>query len=210
MLHKAPFIVAPKTFALIQELQSVSELKNFVLVVGTSLALQLGHWNSIDIDLFSQEDFTVDYIFDALKDKFIFSSTLTRNNTILAVVNNIKTDFIKHDYPYLEDPITEDGITFLGKADIAAMKCHAIVQSGKRLKDFIDIYFLLEHYTMNQMVDFYQEKYAYSNPMIALKAISFFDEIDPNVDPPKLIKPLPLNHIKKRILKAIEKPHLKF
>ena len=63
MLHKAPYIIAPKTFALIQELQSIPELKNFVLVGGTSLALQLGHRNSIDIDLFCKEDFTVDYVF---------------------------------------------------------------------------------------------------------------------------------------------------
>ena len=210
MFHKDPFIIAPKTFALIKELQSIPELKNFVLVGGTSLALQLGHRNSIDIDLFCQEDFDTDYIMSILNTKYEVQEVFRRTNTIISLIHNIKTDFIKHDYPYLEEPITKEGITFLGKADIAAMKCHAIVQSGKRLKDFIDIYFLLEHYSMNQIIDFYQDKYAYSNPMIVLKAISFFDEIDPNIDPPKLIKPLPLNHIKKRILKAIEKPHLVF
>lgn len=52
MLHKDPFIIAPETFKLTQKLQSLPELKDFVLVGGTSLALQLGHRNSIDIDLF--------------------------------------------------------------------------------------------------------------------------------------------------------------
>ncbi len=32
MLHKSPFIIAPKTFALIQELQSIPELKYFVFL----------------------------------------------------------------------------------------------------------------------------------------------------------------------------------
>ena len=50
MLHKNPSIIAPATFQLIQQLQGVPELKDFFLVGGTALALQLGHRNSIDID----------------------------------------------------------------------------------------------------------------------------------------------------------------
>ncbi len=57
MLHKNPLIIAPHTFQLIQQLQSLPELADFYLVGGTSLALQLGHRNSIDIDLFTQIDF---------------------------------------------------------------------------------------------------------------------------------------------------------
>ncbi len=54
MLHKSPFIISPHTFQLIQQLQSLPELAGFYLVGGTELALQLGHRNFIDIDLFSQ------------------------------------------------------------------------------------------------------------------------------------------------------------
>jgi hypothetical protein len=77
------------------------------------------------------------------------------------------------------------------------MNLHAIIQSGKRLKDFIDIYFLLRHFSMKQMIEFFSEKYKYSNPMIAMKAVTFFDEIDENMDTPKLIKLLPIAEIKK-------------
>ena len=210
MLFKDPFIIAPHTFQLIQKLQSIPEFSSFVLVGGTSLALQLGHRNSIDIDLFSKEGFTVDLVVEALQDKHTFESTLLRENTILAVIDNVKTDFIRHNYPYVLPPITEEGITYLSKEDISAMKLHAIVQSGKRLKDFIDIYFLLEHFCINEMMEFFVKKYSYSNPMIALKALGYFDDIDENIDPPKLLKPLPLDKIKKRILKAIEKPFVSF
>ncbi|WP_301921947.1 hypothetical protein [Ferruginibacter sp.] len=54
MLHKNPLIISPHTFQLIQQLQSLPELAGFYLVGGTALALQLGHRNFIDIDLFSQ------------------------------------------------------------------------------------------------------------------------------------------------------------
>ncbi len=206
MLHKTSSIISPKTFSLIQELQCIPELKEFYLVGGTALALQLGHRNSIDIDLFTQKDFTPEEMETLLKVKYSFQATLAKANTLLAVVNGIKTDFIKHDYPFIKPPVTEEGITFLSKEDIAAMKFHAIIQSGKRLKDFIDIYYLLEHFSMKQMVEFFSTKYTYSNPMIALKAVNFFDEIDESIDPPKLLKPLQVAQIKKRIREATQKP----
>jgi hypothetical protein len=125
-------------------------------------------------------------------------------------VDNIKTDFITHNYPLLFPPITEEGITFLSKEDISAMKIHAIIQSGKRLKDYIDIYFLLEHFSMQQMLDFFVSKYNYSNAMIAMKAINYFDDIDENIDPPKLLKLLKLQQIKERIQEATLKPNKVF
>jgi Nucleotidyl transferase AbiEii toxin, Type IV TA system len=206
MLHKEPFIVAPQTLKLIQELQCIPELKDFYLVGGTALALQLGHRNSIDIDLFTKNDFAAEEIELLVTPKYSYSATLSRKNTLLTTINGIKTDFIKHDYPFIHQPIEEDGISYFSKEDIAAMKLHAIIQSGKRLKDFIDIYFLLQHFSMQQMIGFFTQKYSYSNPMIAMKAVTFFDDIDQNMDPPKLVKPLKLEQIKKRILEAALKP----
>ena len=210
MLHKAPSIISRPTFTLIQELQQLPGLSGFYLVGGTALALQLGHRNSIDIDLFTQNDFTAEEIEGHLKSKYSFSATLARKNTVLAVVNNIKTDFIKHNYPFIRPPVTEEGITFLSKEDIAAIKFHAIIQSGKRLKGFIDIYHLLQHFSMKQMIDFFSLKYTYSNPMIAMKAVNFFDEIDENLDPPKLAKPITVKQIKSRIQEATLKPDKTF
>jgi hypothetical protein len=206
MLHKSSFIISPQTFKLIQELQRLPDLKEFYLVRGTSLALQLGHRNSIDIDLFTQNDFEEDYISNLLNSKYEVKEIYRRKNTIIALVSNIKTDFIKHSYPLILPPITEEGITFLSKEDIAAMKFHAIIQSGKRLKDFIDVYYLLQHFSMQQMIGFFTKKYSYSNPMIAMKAINFFDEIDENIDPPKLLNPISVTQIKKRIREATQKP----
>lgn len=207
MLHKDPFIIAPKTFNLIQQLQAVPELKEFYLVRGTALALQLGHRNSIDIDLFTKNEFEAADIINFLSYGYSITANVARKGTLLAVVNNIKTDFIRHNYPLLKSPVTEEGITFLSMEDIAGMKFHAIIQSGKRLKDFIDVYFLLGHFSMKQMVEFFSEKYTYSNPMIAMKAVNFFDDIDENIDPPKMLKPLPLKKIIARIQEATQKPN---
>ena len=207
MLHKDPFIISPDTFQLIQELQALPELEGFHLVGGTALALQLGHRNSIDIDLFVQNDFDDTELLNFISSNYEVKEIFRRKNTIISLINNIKTDFIKHNYPLLLPPTTEEGITFLSKEDISAMKFHAIIQSGKRLKDFIDVYFLLQHFSMADMIGFFIKKYTYSNPMIAMKAVNYFDEIDENIDPPKLLKPLLLKEIKKRIQEATQKPN---
>lgn len=206
MLYKSSTILSPKTFQLIQKLQKLPELENFYLVGGTALALQIGHRNSVDIDLFTQSDFNGDDILSALAHTYDVKEIFRRENTVICLVDNIKTDFIRHAYPNIKPSVTEDGITLLGKEDIAAMKLHAIVQSGKRLKDFIDIHFLLQYFSMREMIGFFERKYKYSNSMVAMKAVNFFDDIDENIDPPKLLKPLLLKQIKKRIQEATQHP----
>ncbi|MEN9523032.1 MAG: hypothetical protein RL065_1409 [Bacteroidota bacterium] len=200
MLHKNPFIIAPATFALTQELQALPELEGFHLVGGTSLALQLGHRNSIDIDLFTHHEFNTNSLVDMLKNKgFKIEVSFQKGNALLSYINNIKVDFIRHNYPYIKPPITEEGITYLSMEDICAMKINAIHDSGKRLKDFIDIYFLLEHFSIKQMLDFFCIKYPNTNPVIPLRAITYFDDIDEDIDPPKLLHPISLDEIKNRI-----------
>lgn len=201
MLHKDSQIIAPETFSLIQQLQTTSEIKEFNFVVGSN-ALQLGFRTSNDIDLFTPNSFEYYQIISLLETRFNYRVAFVRNNTIICFINNIKVDFISHPYPYVLPPITEEGITFLSKQDIAAMKLNANVNSGQRIKDFIDVYVLLTEFSLNQMLEFYKKKYPNSNPLTAIKALNYFDDIDEAIDPPKMIKPIPLKNIRQRIQQA--------
>ncbi len=202
MLHKHPSIIAPETFLLIQQLQDLDEFNSFYLVGGTALALKLGHRNSIDIDLFTQNEFDSNTVIDILNNNFPFELYKSFRNGILGFIKNIKVDFIRHNYPFVKPPITEEGITYLSIEDIAAMKLHAITNSGKRLKDFIDIYYLFQHFSLKEMLDFYNIKYSNFNPAIAVKAINYFEDIDPNLDPPIMLQPITIDEIKQRIKDA--------
>jgi hypothetical protein len=204
MLHKDPFVIHPATFNLIQQIQAIPDLKDFYLVGGTSLALQIGHRNSIDIDLFTNISFETSELIELLRESFIVEVSYQKaTNNLFAFINDIKTDFIRHDYELIKQPQMEEGITFLGMEDIAAMKVNAIINSGKRLKDFVDIYFLLEHFSLNEIISFFEKKYPHMNPLIALKSLSYFNDIDPEMDPPKLRVKLPISKVQQRIEQAI-------
>jgi len=206
MLHKDPRIISRETFLLIQQLQKLRELEGFFLVGGTALALQLGHRNSIDLDFFTQNKFIGSSLVEVLQKDFSVQADLAIQNTLLSHIDAIKVDFISHPHPLVRDPISEEGISFLSKEDIAAMKLNAIIQSGQRLKDFIDIYFLLEHFSVIDMLLFFAVKYDYINPVMALKALTFFDDIDESIDPPKLLRPLSAEQVRHRIESAVLHP----
>lgn len=210
MLHKTPQLISAETFSLIQELQALPELKEFYLVGGTALTLQIGHRNSIDIDLFTPNDFDIFWLKNLLSEKFNFTADVESKNTLLSRINNIKVDFIKHNYSFVKPPLSEEGISMLSMEDIAAMKLSAISQSGKRQKDFIDVYFLLQHFSFSNLIEFFKIKYPNTNPLIAIRAVNYFQDIDEAIDPPKLLSPLPLNEIKKRIHEATLHPYKVF
>ena len=204
MLHKDPFTIDAATFSLIQRIQAIPELKDFYLVGGTALALQYGHCNSIDIDLFTEKEFITDDLISILQNHFEIEVSFKRStSTLLTFINNVKTDFIRHNYPLVKEPQNEEGITLLSSEDISAMKLNAIVNSGKRLKDFVDIYYLLEYFSLNQMLLFFEKKYPHLNSLIVLKSLSYFNDIDPNIDPPKTKVNLSLSEITNRINQAV-------
>jgi hypothetical protein len=54
--------------------------------------------------------------------------------------------------------VEENHIRLASTVDIAAMKVYAAEGRGTR-KDFVDIYFLLKHYSLTELLTFYREKY---------------------------------------------------
>ena len=72
----------------------------------------------------------------------------------------------------------ENGIRFYSNADIAAMKIQAILGRGKK-KDFWDLYELLQHYSLQQIMDWHKQKYPSQMLAISiLHAITYFVDAD--------------------------------
>ena len=99
--------------------------------------------------------------------------TKETKNIRIYVVDNIKVDFVHYScYPWLEDVIFEDGIRLASPVDIAAMKINAIEGRGTR-KDFVDVFFLLKHYSLQEILSFYKAKYPNYSDFRALSSEEF-------------------------------------
>ena len=119
------------------------------------------------------------------------------------VVKGIKVDFVDYNPRYLwaDEPIVEDGIRLATDKDIAAMKVLAIHGRGSK-KDFIDLYFTLQHYTMAEMHDFYRAKYPGHSDFAALRSLAYFDDADAQSSP-RMLCPTTWEEMKNCILRAV-------
>ncbi len=113
-------------------------LKDFFLVGGTALSLQIGHRISIDLDFFNQSAFDENFLIAELESKYKFRLDYQSKNTLKGEIENIKVDFITHNYPLSKPLIQEEGVRMASPEDIATMKLNAIAGNGSRLKDFSD------------------------------------------------------------------------
>ena len=161
---------------LMQRLMKDEVLKDFVLVGGTALSLKIGHRLSVDIDLFRQDGFDAKELRTYLEDNYNAQSTQDFENSVMTFIDDIKVDLISHQYPYLKTFETIEGVRLVSLEDIGAMKLLAIAQSGRRIKDFVDMYYLLEYNPLVVYLEGYARKYG-ANPIGARNAINDFNNV---------------------------------
>ncbi len=204
MLHKETVHLA--TLELLTQLMCDENVNEFILVGGTSLSLQIGHRISVDLDLFSNKPFDAAELSAYLVSAYNLELDSLSKNTIKGEINGVQIDCIAHEYPWVNDFITEERIRLASLYDIAAMKLNAISGNGTRIKDYIYIAFLSSNLSLSEMLEAYEQKYR-SNPIIPLKAISFFDDINFN-EPIRMIgSPFDWKKIAKRLLEMQKNPH---
>lgn len=209
MLYKET--VSTEMWELLQKLMKDEKLKDFNLVGGTALSLQIGHRLSIDIDLFTTGNFDEQELLKHLATKYPeLRINDMFNNTILLDIDKIKVDVLSHQYPWQKPIETKEGIRLASLEDIGAMKLHAIFQSGTRMKDFTDMHFLLEHHPLRTYLEAYRNKYG-GNPAMATYALLYHENIDHEVKI-KLLKgkEVDMEKISERLKKAVLRPFLKF
>lgn len=198
--------VRPSTLELIKSLQNQAYFDRFYLVGGTALALYYGHRESIDIDLFTNAKFDIEYLQEKLINDFSYQLTYSSNQTLKGSLSGVKVDIISQLYPYIGEAYIESGLSLLSEKDIIAMKLNAISISGQRSKDFIDIYYALNHFSINEIISFYTEKYKQTNSSHVIKSLIYFNDVD-LADWPKLIQDpgLSWNTVKNRLDNEVKK-----
>lgn len=186
---------------LLRKFMRIEAFSGLRLVGGTSLALQIGHRKSIDLDFFGEVDFENINTAKAFADYHTVKILQKSKNINVFTIDGVKVDFVNYNYPWLQNIKEIDGIRIAGTKDIAAMKLAAITGRGRK-KDFVDIYFLLKMFTLEEIISFYNEKYHDASTFLALKSLLYFEDADQDVDPEMLITVLWTdikNHIKNEV-----------
>jgi len=159
--------------------------RDFVLYGGTALALRLGHRQSVDFDFFSQSDFDPDELRRCVgylgrgRPLQKSANTLTYaldlgDEVLVSFFGGVKIRSI-------QDPEEADGpgIFVASLIDLAATKA-AVVQARPSAKDYLDLNALLEaKVPLETALGAARAVYgAEFNPLLTLKALTYFEEGD--------------------------------
>lgn len=165
------------------ELLSLIKLfsKNFGLVGGTAIALQLGHRQSIDFDLFS--DKRIDNV--KIRKKIVGSQKKIKhvfrddNDEYTILIDDVKFTFLYYPFKIKFSKKFEDTIKLPDLLTLAAMKAYALGRRAK-WKDYVDLYFILQNFhTIDKIIK--QAKIIFKqefNEKIFRSQLAYFKDID--------------------------------
>ena len=203
MLHTET--VEPGTFSLLKRLMELPSLQAFSLIGGTALALRYGHRSSVDIDLFFHEKFDHLTIENELRQVFgndFFYESGHKQFGIFCYIKKVKVDIVYFPHLPISNIDIQAGIRMYSSEDIGAMKIQAILGRGRK-KDFWDLFELLQHYSLEQLIAFHSKKYP--SQMLAISipnAITYFIDAEES-ETPVSFKKQTWEGVKKEISKAV-------
>jgi len=161
---------------------------------GTAAALYFGHRLSVDIDLFTPEDFDGLQMFHVLSEgmRGLFRNiTLQKleKNTLVASLNDTGFSLFSYPYKLLRNATSVDGILVpvVSVLDLTLMKLIAVNQRGA-CKDFVDLKTILTHSgaSVSELFVELKKKYHVGEEMVfqLKKSLVYFDdaERDLNID----------------------------
>jgi predicted nucleotidyltransferase component of viral defense system len=163
----------------LQKIKMEKQFDSYILVGGTALALQLGHRMSEDIDLFTLEKQDNEKCINFMMNNFDNIEIINNNDNILQLKNkDIKVDLVSARGKLIEEPVVDGNIKIASKKDIIGMKLLTIMERN-RAKDYVDIAYLLQEYTLKEMFDIYKWKYNTDNIYNVKVALTDSGKINP-------------------------------
>jgi hypothetical protein len=120
--------------------------REFYLVGGTAIALQIGHRMSIDFDLFKATPFNSKRVLSKFDNKnYRYTVTRRVSEQMNLTIQGVKMTFFEYPYPIAVDQDFEKIIRMPSLLSLAAMKAFALGRRSK-WKDYVDLYFLLRDF----------------------------------------------------------------
>src|ERR1039458_7495802 len=130
----------------LNRLMTLKSLGDFRLVGGTALSLQIGHRNSIDIDLFTDKPFDTYSIFEDIKNEFNGPNELLVKQitpgSVVVLINMVKIDIYQWQDKFIRPVVVIDNVRMAHIDDLITMKLKTVsdeFESRFVKKDYFDI-----------------------------------------------------------------------
>lgn len=200
----------PDTLRAIKLVASNSYIKQAYLAGGTALALHLGHRISVDLDFFIQRRIDENLVAADLAKIPEFQKNELASQSVLGKISQTKFSIFSYPYNQIDVLHTFETIHIASKKDIAAMKIHAISDRGAK-RDFIDMFFLTKEFTLEQIFDFYNQKYGNieEKSYILIKGLLYFDDAEDD-EMPNMLIPIDWEEVKAFFRKEVKRLSKKF
>ncbi|SDZ02337.1 nucleotidyl transferase AbiEii/AbiGii toxin family protein [Herbiconiux ginsengi] len=161
---------------------------------GTALTAHLQHRVSRDLDFFTENQFDVRALSEALNTVGTFAPTLAEEGTLNGIFEDTKVQFLDASSQQLLEPTTQfGGVRLASLADVLATKLKVIQDRGA-LRDYFDLMVLDEYISIEEGLNLLVQKY---RPVAAagvianvVRGLGFLDDVE---DDPSL--PLPRKDI---------------
>lgn len=153
--------VRPELLDIIKQVSADPFFKEYRLVGGTSLSLQIGHRASVDADFFSDGNGQpvpelVKYVYPSIIKNM--AKVEPYNGCMGSTANGIKIDIFDYGDPFVKEARVVDGIRLASLIDIGLMKLD--VQNRRSAwKDIIDLNAITDIHPLSELLSFYNVRY---------------------------------------------------
>lgn len=181
-------VLSPQTKKFLLKITPKIFPSGFYLAGGTAVALHLGHRRSADLDFFTPTEFVEIQWEEKLKKNLGFKLLIRDWQILIGHAGEVKISLFGYPYRQIVRPETFYRVPIASLPDLAGMKLEMIIGRGTK-RDFLDIYFLSQKFSLKRLLEFYQKKYGNleERELMIKKALVFFDEADKDEMPEMLV-----------------------
>lgn len=155
--------------------------KDFGLVGGTAIALQIGHRQSIDFDLFTNQKLDSAQIRKIIiaKNKKIERVFVDQKDEYTVLVNDVRFTFLYYPFKIKFSAKIDDIIKMPDLITLVAMKAYTLGRRAK-WKDYVDLYFVFKNYhdinlVIKKAKEIFKQEF---NEKIFRTQLTYFKDID--------------------------------
>lgn len=196
-------ILTKEQHIILAEVKQNSFFQQFYFTGGTALsAFYLQHRYSEDLDFFTEKQFDEQALFTLVglwsrHYNFTFTSEFHQVVYIFLLTfrnkEKLKVDFGYYPYKRIEEARIIDGVKTDSLTDIAVNKLLTVTQRNT-IKDFVDLYFLLQTFTLWDLIEGVRIKFKMRlEPFIIASDLLKIEDFDIL---PKMVNPLTLKELK--------------